>query len=124
MSDAVGRGYAAWEVAVSAVAGLAVAVLAVWWANGFGVGFESLWRVSPTVEGGGVGTDWVAGNTIASLDALIFVTHLADVMMGLFIIFLFFLHWVSFRRLADRMRPPGAETATDGGEDVEGGESR
>jgi len=121
MSD-VGRGYRAWEVAVSAVVGVAVALLAVWWANGFGVGFESLWRVDPTVDGGGVGTDWVAGNTLESLDALIFVIHLADVVLGVFIIFLFVLHWVAFRRLAARMRAPGEEAVTDGGESVEGGE--
>mgnify|MGYP000398039054 CR=1 FL=1 len=122
MSDGVGRGYRPWEVGVSALVGVAVALVAVWWANGFGVGFEQLWRVDPTVEGGGIGTDWVAGNTVESLDALIFVIHLADVVLGLFIIFLFVLHWVAFRRLAARMRAPG-EAVTDGGEEIEGGES-
>ena len=68
-----------------------------------------------------VGADWVAGNTIPALDFLIALVHAADVIMGVFILFMVFLHWASFRRLAARMRQSGAErtsgVATDGGTD-------
>jgi hypothetical protein len=122
------RGYDRWEVAVSAVVGVAVTLLLGWWANGFGPFYESLFRVGPTVDGGGVGTDWAAGNTVGSLDALIALTHAADVLLGLFVLLLVFVHWASFRRLADRMRQPGSTEGamTDGGprerESGEGGE--
>jgi hypothetical protein len=99
-------GYSPIAVLVSAVVGIAVALLSVWWASGFGPFYETLFRVSPTVEGGGVGSDWVAGNTIPSLDFLIALVHAADVIMGVFILFMVFLHWASFRRLAARMRHP------------------
>jgi hypothetical protein len=99
-------GYSPISVLVSAVVGIAVALLSVWWASGFGPFYETLFRVSPTVEGGGVGSDWVAGNTIPSLDFLIALVHAADVIMGVFILFMVFLHWASFRRLAARMRHP------------------
>jgi len=118
------RGYARWQVAISAVVGVAVAVLSVWWVSGFTVAVESLYRVSPTVEGGGVGADWVAANTIPALDFLIALIHAADVILGAFILVLFFLHWAAFRRLASQMRQPGEEiaegVAADGG--VEGGD--
>jgi len=99
-------GYSPISVLVSAVVGVAVALLSVWWASGFGPFYETLFRVSPTVEGGGVGSDWVAGNTIPPLDFLIALVHAADVIMGVFILFMVFLHWASFRRIAARMRHP------------------
>lgn len=119
------EGYSPISVLVSAVVGIAVALLSVWWASGFGPFYETLFRVSPTIEGGGVGSDWVAGNTIPSLDFLIALIHAADVIMGVFILFMVFLHWASFRRIAARMRHPGesesgeavmADGAGDGGE--------
>jgi len=113
------RGYARWQVAVSAVVGIAVAFLSVWWVSGFTVAVESLYRVSPTVEGGGVGADWVAANTIPALDFLIALIHAADVILGVFILVLFFLHWAAFRRVASQMRQPDEEVAegvaADGG---------
>jgi len=113
------RGYARWQVVVSAVVGVAVAFLSVWWVSGFTVSVESLYRVSPTVSGGGVGSDWVAANTIPALDFLIALVHAADVLMGVFILVLMFLHWAAFRRLAGMMRQPGEEAAegvaADGG---------
>ncbi|PSQ29529.1 hypothetical protein BRD09_06050 [Halobacteriales archaeon SW_10_68_16] len=118
------RGYARWQVAVSAIIGVAVAVLSVWWVSGFTVAVESLYRVSPTVQDSGVGSDWVAANTIPALDFLIALIHAADVILGAFILVLFFLHWAAFRRLASQMRQPDEEiadgVATDGG--VEGGD--
>jgi len=119
------EGYSPISVLVSAVVGVAVALLSVWWASGFGPFYETLFRVSPTVEGGGVGSDWVAGNTIPSLDFLIALVHAADVIMGVFILFMVFLHWASFRRIAARMRHPEegnggdavmADGSGDGGE--------
>ncbi|MFB6236137.1 MAG: hypothetical protein ABEH81_04405 [Halopenitus sp.] len=117
------QGYESVSVYVSALVGLVVAYLLVWWASGFAVFYEKLFRVGPTVEGGGIGTDWLAGNTITWLDFLVAITHAADVIMGLFILLMVFLHWASFRRLASRMRPPGQaeETAVaDGGSDQGG----
>jgi hypothetical protein len=119
------EGYSPISVLVSAVVGVAVALLSVWWASGFGPFYETLFRVNPTVEGGGVGSDWVAGNTIPSLDFLIALVHAADVIMGVFILFMVFLHWASFRRIAARMRHPEegnggdavmADGSGDGGE--------
>ncbi|MFB6156770.1 MAG: hypothetical protein ABEJ34_02885 [Haloferacaceae archaeon] len=113
-------GYSPGSVLVSAAAGLLVAFLSVWWAAGTAVFYENLFRVSPTVEGGGVGTDWVVGNTIPALDFLIAFIHAADVLMGVFILVMVFIHWGAFRRLAARMRQPdeagGEAVATDGGE--------
>ncbi|MCY4728955.1 hypothetical protein KY092_00110 [Natronomonas gomsonensis] len=106
-------GYSPISVLVSAVVGVAVALLSVWWASGFGPFYETLFRVSPTVEGGGVGSDWVAGNTIPSLDFLIALVHAADVIMGVFILFMVFLHWASFRRIAARMRHPNESESGD-----------
>lgn len=83
--------------------------------------FEELLRVRPTVADGGIGAGWVVGNTDAILDAAIWLVHLADVVMGIFILLIVFIHWAVFRRLATRMQPPGGaqrrETAaaTDGG---------
>jgi hypothetical protein len=106
------EGYSPVSVLVSALVGIAVAALSVWWASGFGPFYETLFRVGPTIEGGGVGADWVAGNTIPVLDFLIALIHAADVIMGVFILFMVFLHWASFRRIAARMRrPEEGETA-------------
>ncbi|WP_336134152.1 hypothetical protein [Natronomonas amylolytica] len=107
------EGYSPISVFVAALVGIVVAVLSVWWASGFGPFYETLFRVSPTVEGGGVGADWVAGNTIPALDFLIALIHAADVIMGVFILFMVFLHWASFRRIAARMRHPGDEEASE-----------
>jgi hypothetical protein len=113
-------GYSKVSVAISAIVGLVLAVVSVWWAAGTAVFHEGLFRVSPTVAGGGIGTDWVVGNTVPWLDFLVAVVHAADVLMGLFILLMVFIHWAAFRRLADRMQQPGEGTteavATDGGE--------
>jgi hypothetical protein len=115
------------QVLISAVVGIVVAFASVAWAAGNAVWYENLFRVSPTVEGGGIGSDWLAGNTIPALDFLIAFIHAADVLMGLFILLMVFIHWAAFRRLAARMRQPGEETGrevvADGGQDS-GGESR
>jgi hypothetical protein len=139
MSSEDSAGYSAVAVVISAIGGLIVAFVSVWavsvlWGGGDAVIWEQLFRVGPTVEGGGIGTDWVAGNTIPALDFLIALTHAADVILGVFILVMVFIHWASFRRLAGRMResPDGSSEgiATDGGtermavsNDGEGGES-
>jgi hypothetical protein len=114
------NGYSKVSVVISAIAGLALAVVSVWWAAGTAVFHEGLFRVSPTVAGGGIGTDWVVGNTVPWLDFLVAIIHAADVLMGLFILLMVFIHWAAFRRLAGRMQGPDQETseavATDGGE--------
>jgi len=114
-------GYSKVSVVISAIAGLALAVVSVWWAAGTAVFYEGLFRVSPTVAGGGIGTDWVVGNTVPWLDFLVAIIHAADVLMGLFILLMVFIHWAAFRRLAGRMQQPDEGTtteavATDGGE--------
>ena len=83
---------------------------------------EELLRVRPTIGGGGIGSDWVIGNTMPTLDFLIAFVHAADVIMGVFILLMVFVHWAAFRRLGARMRPPdapardrGSTAATDGG---------
>ena len=111
-------------VVVAAVIGLGVTLLTYLWVDGFFGGevfFEQLFRVAPTVSGGGVGSDWVFGNTVPVLDAAIAITHAADVIMGVAILGMVFVHWAIFRRLSDRMRPPASRettgtVATDGGE--------
>lgn len=113
--------YDGWQVLVSAAVAVVVTGLLVWWVSGFGDFYESLFRVAPTVERG-VGADWVAGNTIPSLDFLIAFVHAMDVLLGVFVLFLVFVHWAAFRRLADRMRGPGGRderTAVADGGDVE-----
>ena len=75
--------------------------------------YEEIFRVGPTVQGGGVGTDWIVGNTILALDFLIALTHAADVIMGLAILLMLFVHWAAFRRLAARMQPPGGTEEPD-----------
>ncbi|PSP52174.1 hypothetical protein BRC67_05685 [Halobacteriales archaeon QH_3_68_24] len=114
--------YSRTAIVVAAAVSLVVTAVLAWVASGFGVFYERLFRVGPTVEDGGVGADWVAGNTIPALDFLIALVHAADVIMGVFILFMVFLHWASFRRLAARMRQPGearegSGVATDGGTD-------
>lgn len=92
-------------ITISAVVGLVVALVTTWLANSWWhVFYEQLYRVRPTVEGGGVGADWVASNTEPWLNVLISLTHFADVLMGLFILVMVFIHWGAFRRLAGRMR--------------------
>ena len=114
-------------VLISALVGLVVTGLAYWWAQGFAVFHEELYRVQPTIEGGGVGTDWNAGNTDPLLDAMIALIHAVDVLMGMAILVMVFLHWAAFRRLAARMRQPGERrsdaVAADGGETDAGGET-
>jgi len=113
-------GYSKVSVIFSAVAGLALAAGSVWWAAGTAVFYEGLFRVNPTVAGGGIGTDWVVGNTFPWLDFLVALIHAVDVLMGVFILLMVFIHWAAFRRLATRMKQPGERTAeavaTDGGE--------
>ncbi|WP_435194190.1 hypothetical protein [Natronomonas sp. EA1] len=112
------RSYSGPSILIAAVVGVAVAVLSIWWAAGFGPFYEVLFRIQPTVAGGGVGADFVAGNELGSLKFLIFAIHLADFVMGMFILAMVFVHWAAFRRLAARMRQPGnaGEAVTDGGE--------
>ena len=124
-------GYSRVSVLVSALVGLAVAALSLFWAQGFRIGYESLYRVNPSVEGGGIGADWVVGNTIPALDFLIALIHAADVIMGAFILVMVFIHWAAFQRLAGQMREPGEDVseavAADGGSptsgDGQGGDS-
>ncbi|NKE35780.1 hypothetical protein GWG54_08095 [Natronococcus sp. JC468] len=102
---------------IAAIAGLVAAVGSVWLSQG--PFYQTVLRVRPTVAGGGVGTGWVAGNTEPLLNALISVLHFADVIMGVFIILMVVVHWAAFRRLADRMRPPGGaepSARADGGD--------
>lgn len=106
---------------LSAVIGLALAGGAVALVSGRAPFFEDLLRVRPTVQGGGVGADWVFGNTEPVLEIAIAIVHFADVVIGIFILLMVFIHWAAFRRLATRMRPPTARgresaAATDGGE--------
>ncbi|WP_233752254.1 MULTISPECIES: hypothetical protein [Halostella] len=107
-------------VLISAVVGLVVTGLAYWWAQGFAVFTENLYRVQPTIEGGGIGSDWNAGNTDPALDALIALIHAVDVIAGVGILVMVFLHWTAFRRLAAQMRQPGERrsdaVAADGGQ--------
>ncbi|MFB6205590.1 MAG: hypothetical protein ABEJ05_03550 [Haloglomus sp.] len=116
------EGYGRLQVYVSALIGIVVALGLVWVVSGGDVFYEELFRIGPTAGGAnaGVGADWVAGNTIPWLDALVAITHAADVLMGAFILVMVFLHWAAFHRLAARMRQPGetGEEAvmTDGGE--------
>jgi hypothetical protein len=117
------EGYSPISVFVSALIGIVVAVLSVWWASGFGPFYETLFRVGPTIEDGGVGADWVAGNTIPVLDFLIALVHAADVVLGMFVLFLLFLHWASFRRIAARMRHPGEGGTVRADGSGEGGET-
>ncbi len=124
--------YSGTIVAVNAVIAVAVSLGAVWVVNGFNVFYERLDRVSPTVEGGGIGTAFAKGNEEAWLVFMVEAIHAIDVLMGLFILVMVFVHWGAFRRLASRMRQPGESRAMpDGGASTpddsgaeNGGESR
>lgn len=101
---------------ISAITSVVVAVGAVWLFQG--PFYQTVMRVRPTLGGGGVGSEWVAGNTEPFLNAMITLIHFADVIMGIFIIVMVVIHWAAFRRLADRMQPPrsaGSDVAADGG---------
>ncbi|WP_435116264.1 hypothetical protein [Halolamina sp. C58] len=116
--------YSGTVVAVNAVISVAVALGLVWVVNGFNVFYERLDRVSPTVDGGGIGTAFVQGNEIGWLVFMVEAIHAVDVLMGLFILVLVFVHWGSFRRLAAKMRQPGESRAVpDGGDADTGGEN-
>ena len=117
--------YSGTVVAVNAVISVAVALGLIWVVNGFNVFYERLDRVSPTVDGGGIGTAFAQGNDIGWLVFLVEAVHALDVIMGLFILLLVFVHWGAFRRLASRMRQPGESRAVpDGGDTENGGESQ
>lgn len=104
----------------SAVLALVVSIASVWLIGVRAIHFEALNRVRPTVEGGGVGSGWIQGNTEPALEWMITLVHFADVIMGVGILVMLFVHWIAFRRLAARMRPPGVSrqsreaVATDG----------
>ena len=108
-------GYSSVAIAVNAVIAIAVTLVVLWWASGFGPFYETIFRIDPTVSGAnaGVGADWTSGNQIVWLDFAIAITHAADVIMGVFILFMVFLHWGAFRRLAARMRTPGEPRESD-----------
>lgn len=99
-------GYSALAIAISAVAGVLAAAGAYLLVKVQGTFAENLYRVQPTVDGRGVGSDWAAGNTDPLLDAMIVLIHAADVVMGVFILAIVFLNWAAFRRLAERMQQP------------------
>ena len=119
------KGYPRTMIAINAVIATVVTGLILWWAADFAIFYEEIFRIQPVAEGAnaGVGSDWTSGNQIVWLDFLIAITHAADVIMGVFILFMMFLHWGAFRRLAARMRQPGEQSgsavAADGGQ-VEG----
>lgn len=117
-------GYSGLAVLGSAIVGLVVTALSWWAANAFNVFHEQLFRVRPTVSGRGIGTNWVTGNTNPALDFLIALIHAADVLMGVFILVMVFVHWAAFRRLAGQMRQPGeasrGDVAADGGTPTDG----
>ena len=119
--------YSRASILFAAAVSLVITAVLAWAAAGFDVFYEELFRVGPTAEGGGIGSDWVAGNTIPALDFLIALIHAADVILGVFILFLVFVHWAAFRRLAAQMRPPGwtrSGTAPNAGaERHDGGEA-
>ena len=113
--------YSGTIVAVNAVISVAVALGLIWVVNGFNIFYERLQRVRPTVEGGGVGTSFVQGNQEGWLVFMVEAIHAIDVLMGLFILVMVFIHWGAFRRLASRMRQPGeSRVATDGGSPARG----
>lgn len=108
-------------LAVSLLFGFALAVGSILLVTWLDPSFEGLLRIHPTDPGGGVGAGWAAGNADFWLNLLITLVHLADVVMGIFILLMVFVHWAAFRRLAARMQPPGGQPrdrrtpATDGG---------
>ncbi|MFB6220521.1 MAG: hypothetical protein ABEH90_03695 [Halolamina sp.] len=115
------RSYSRAVIAVNAVVSVLVSLGLVWVVSGYNVFYEELFRVQPTVEGGGIGANWVTGNEIGWMKIMVDAIHLIDIVMGLFILLMVFIHWGAFRRLASRMRQPGEETlAADGGSDTAG----
>jgi len=119
-ADNGARSYSRAVIAVNAVVSTIIALALVWVVNGYNIFYERLPRVQPTVEGGGIGANWVAGNQDFWLGLMIDAIHLIDIVMGVFILLMVFIHWAAFRRLAARMQGPGEErseaVATDGGE--------
>ena len=110
------RSYPRSVIAVNAVVSAVVALGLVWVVNGYNIFYEQLFRVQPTVEGGGIGANWVAGNEIGWTKIMVDAIHLIDIVMGVFILLMVFVHWGAFRRLAGRMRQPGeSQLAADGG---------
>lgn len=104
-------------VTISALVGLLVAAGSLIAVQGVDVFYETLTRVEPTVEGGGIGTDFTGGASEPTLALLIEVVHIADLAMGLFILLMVFVHWGAFRRIAARMQPAvEPPAATDGGQ--------
>lgn len=108
---------------IAGITSVVVAVGSVWLFQG--PFYQTMLRVRPTVAGGGVGSEWVAGNTEPVLNAMITLIHFADVIMGVFIIVMVVIHWAAFRRLADHMQPPGGdrEVAADGSGEESAGSS-
>ena len=102
-------------IAVNAAISVVVSLALVWVVNGYNIFYEELFRVQPTVEGGGIGANWVAGNQIGWTKIMVDAIHLIDIVMGAFILLMVFVHWGAFRRLASRMQQPGETLATDGG---------
>ena len=115
-ADNGARSYPRAVIAVNAAISVIVAVGLVWVVNGYNLFYEELFRVQPTVDGGGIGANWVSGNSIGWLKIMVDAIHIIDILMGAFILLMVFIHWGAFRRLASRMRQPGEDSlATDGG---------
>ncbi|AEN04989.1 hypothetical protein [Halolamina sp.] len=115
-ADNGARSYSRAVIAVNAVVSAVVALGLVWLVNGYTIFYERLFRVQPTVEGGGIGADWVSGNEIGWLKIMVDAIHIVDIVLGVFILLMVFIHWGAFRRLASRMRQPGENRlAADGG---------
>jgi hypothetical protein len=116
-ADTGAQSYSRSVVAVNALISVVVSLGLVWIVSGFDIFYEQLFRVQPTVEGGGIGANWVAGNEIGWLKIMVDAIHLLDILMGLFILLMVVIHWGAFRRLASRMQQPGeGSLATDGGD--------
>ena len=117
--------YSGTVVAVNAVISVAVALGLVWVVNGFNVFYERLDRVAPTADGGGIGTAFNTGNEMELLVFMVEAIHAIDVIMGVFILVMVFVHWGAFRRLAGRMRQPDEpRVAPDGGAADDGGDTQ
>jgi len=115
-ADNDARSYSRVVIAVNAVVSAVVALGLIWVVNGYDIFYERLDRVSPTVDGGGIGANWAAGNQDQWLGLMIDAIHLVDIVMGGFILVMVFVHWGAFRRLANRMQQQGeGRLAADGG---------
>ena len=122
-ADNGARSYSRAVIAVNAAISVVGSLALVWVVNGYNIFYEELFRVQPTVDGGGIGANWVAGNEIWWTKIMVDAIHLVDIVMGAFILLMVFVHWGAFRRLASRMRQPGeGQLATDGGTDETGGD--